>query len=165
MRRNADNFITLAMTGKASVEHIYNEYASNDFADVPNFRALLNKVTEDYGALVIDNSDANFRGKERFKRFRAKPLEELRPRWFTMLCPAAWGARDADHRDQLANEQRERLKPGKKYKASYMKKLKNAHETQVSREQVKGTTKKQQDARSLPTDSLFARLATRHSTQ
>lgn len=163
MRRNADNFIMLTTTGMPSLEHVYKEYASIDFPTFADFQAVQMKVTENYGELVIDNTDPNLRGKERFKRYRGKPIEELP--LFEMCCPAAWGVRTAAERSRVAAEQRKRLPKVKKYERSYMQKLKNRTDTEFSRAQLTGRTQNQQRAAERTPQGLLTKLATRYGQQ
>jgi hypothetical protein len=138
MRRNADAFVMLRTTGQPSLDHVYKEYASIDFANFAHFQAVMLKVTDNWGCFVIDNSDPNLTAEQRYLKYYPKKSDDL-PQ-FTMLCPAAWHARNPTERAIKANEQREKFARPKKYSRNYMRQLKNCDTTLVTRQQVLGQT-------------------------
>lgn len=168
MRRNADLFAMLTTMGQPSLEHVYKEFASIDFADYPNFQQCMLRQTENWGVFCIDNMDPNKRGKERFFHSQGKlppndPAAKDDPDnvlpMFTLFAPWAWGARDWEHCQKIAAEQRKKLKLPKKYSAGYMHNLKNAPRTRVTTAQIAGTTQTHQEVKSASNQSLFAKLA------
>jgi len=159
MRRNADNFVMLTTTGQPSLDHVYKEYASIDFADFANFQQCMLNYTEEWGAMVVDNTDSNLRGKERFKWYRARPVEEL-PK-FIMFAPAAWGAADRSHQVRLADEQRAQFARTKKYSRNYARQLKNGWVTRLASDQIQGQTSHHERNRPESTASIFNHLVAR----
>lgn len=157
MRRNADLFFVLTMTGFSSVEHIYKEYASIDIADIKHFQALLMKTTEDYGCLVINNTDPNARGKDRFFKYRAKHPDEL-PK-FIMFAPWAWQSADVSERAEKRKKQEKELGQVCKYERSTMAAWKNKRETRVNKEQVAGQTERIRHARPPASQSVMTMLS------
>lgn len=164
MRRNADVFAMLTVTGQLSLDHVYKEFGSIDFADYKHFQQCMLKHTEDFGVFIIDNMDPNKRGKERF--FHSKGL--LPPNdpsdgpalpLFALFAPWAWGASDEQHKREIVEQQRKNLLLPKKYSEGYMHNLKNAQPTRVSTAQVQGTTRIHQQTASSTAQSLFAKLA------
>lgn len=162
MRRNADLFGVLTTTGETSLKHLYGEYAALDFASYQDFVGNQMNTTKDYGVMIIDNTDPNLRGLERFKKWTSSKLPEELPS-FVMLCPAAWGARDRDGMLKAVEEQRKKLKLGRKYSESYMQKLKNAGDTKMTRAELKGLTLQHVNAQAPSTESILQRLAAGYS--
>lgn len=137
MRSNADVLMLETLTNMNTLKDIYLEFGSIDFASFEDFVGVVLNVTKNYGTFVISNEDPNARGKERFFQYHPKAPEEIPP--FRMLCAAAWDATNATVTEKY-HDQKKKFKPKKKYSESYMKKLKEAEETELLRADVDGSS-------------------------
>lgn len=161
MRRNADLFMSMTTTGFDSLDKVYKEYASLDYANQAHFIGAMLETTKEFGVFIVDNTDANKRGSERFLGYRAGDAADLPP--FSLFCPAAWGVRTGAEKLNKAAEQRRQTPRTIKYERSTLVAYKNRDQTQVARDEVQGTTWRHEHAKDETETGLFAKLATRHS--
>jgi hypothetical protein len=157
MRRNADVFVLLTVTGRQTIDVLYDEYASIDFINKAHFRQCILRNTENYGEFIIDNTDANARGVDRFAKYRGKPTEDL-PK-FILGCPASWGVGSVEERTKKRDEQMQVYLRPLQYAASYMKRLKNEHRTRIAQEEVAGRTRFHDLMKQHTTRSVFSDIA------
>ncbi len=118
LRGNSDKIVCFTTSNRSVLDSLYEEFGG-DFANKAQWYAFYDRNTRDHHCLIIDATNPDKRGKERYYRYKARAFDGTPgqgPKHFSLGCDVCWGGKE--NRGRILKKQRKKWAPPPDYKLS-----------------------------------------------
>lgn len=125
LRGNSDKIVLFTTSNLDILDAVYTEFGA-DFRSKWDFFAWVDRHTKDHQCIVINATDSNIRGKERYYVYKSRAFDGTPgqgPSKFSLCSDVCWGGKE--NRGRVLSEQRKRFRKPPDYTISTLKHMFN----------------------------------------